>query len=434
MESKFLTPEYRRSRNAYLLECMFEYFVTLLITDTFLANLLSHVGFSESEIGIISSIVSLAFIIQLFSLILARSTVSKKRIGILFDTVGQFFFLFLYVVPFLSLSDLWRKLLVLLCIGAGYVCKYLVSTIRYQWANSFVDPEKRASYSAVKEIVSLIGGMIFTVSVGAIYDAFVSSDNLIGGFLFIAILILVVNICNLICHLLIKKDDPPAENLPKKSFKAIFENTLQNKNFRKLLVVSILWNCAKYSVLGFVGTFKYDLVSSAFDIGVIMLVVQIINMLGSVIRIFVSKPFGRYSDKTSFAKGFYVAMFFIVAAYACMMLSTKQTWFFIVLYQILFEVGNAGVGQNSFNMMYSYVDSNYIAEAMALQNCVGGICGFLCSLVAGQLLSLIKGANPVLLGIELYAQQFLAILSILFCIACILFMKHKLMKEKVMKQ
>ena len=52
----------KRSRFAYLFECGFEYFVTLLVTDSFLAYLLEKLGMSESLIGIVSSLISLAFL------------------------------------------------------------------------------------------------------------------------------------------------------------------------------------------------------------------------------------------------------------------------------------------------------------------------------------------------------------------------------------
>ena len=57
--------EYKKSRFAYMMECTFEYFVTLLIADAYLSNLLTAIGMSDSMIGTVSSLASLAFIFQL---------------------------------------------------------------------------------------------------------------------------------------------------------------------------------------------------------------------------------------------------------------------------------------------------------------------------------------------------------------------------------
>ena len=53
----FESRAYKRSRAAYKWECTFEYFVALLVGNTFLAKLLTYLGFSESETGIISSLI-----------------------------------------------------------------------------------------------------------------------------------------------------------------------------------------------------------------------------------------------------------------------------------------------------------------------------------------------------------------------------------------
>jgi hypothetical protein len=62
----FNTTQYKRSRGAYMAQCTFEYFVALVVSDAFLATLLSYMGFSDSVIGIISSLISVAFLFQLF--------------------------------------------------------------------------------------------------------------------------------------------------------------------------------------------------------------------------------------------------------------------------------------------------------------------------------------------------------------------------------
>ena len=64
----FNSPEYKRSRKAYVTQCTLEHLIVILVGDAFLAKLLSNVGFKNSEIGVISSLISLAFIVQLFSI------------------------------------------------------------------------------------------------------------------------------------------------------------------------------------------------------------------------------------------------------------------------------------------------------------------------------------------------------------------------------
>ena len=57
----FSTKDYRRSRTAYKWECTFEYFVALLVSDAFLAKVLTSTGMSDGLAGVIASFISLAF-------------------------------------------------------------------------------------------------------------------------------------------------------------------------------------------------------------------------------------------------------------------------------------------------------------------------------------------------------------------------------------
>jgi len=351
---------------------------------------------------------------------------------LILDTVGQMLFFALYLLPFINIDATLRRVLVYVFIIGAYMSKYLVSTFLFQWANSYVDPKKRASYSGLKEIVSLVGGIIFTLVMGAVFDWFEASGNLSGGFLFLAISIFISNLCLFISLLLIKKDEPKQEATPKKTISDIISHTLGNKNMRRLIIISVLWKSARYFTIGFMGTFKTDAMGNG--LGLTVLAVQIITMVGDLVRIAVTKPLAKYSDKRSFASGFYLSMFIAIAAFLCIVFTTEQTWFLIVGYTVLLAVSAAGSDQNAFNMTYSYVDSNYIAEAMALQNCISGVCGFLCSLVAGKILDAIQAAGNTLFGIPMFGQQFLSLISVVLCVICIVFMRMTILKEKVMKQ
>ena len=432
-EKEFSSPEYQRARISYILYAMFEYFILLLLYDAFLAKLLSSVGFKDSEIGIISSFISLAFVFQMFSLLLARKRGSKKIIILVLNTVGQLLFTALYILPVVSIDANVRCVLVYIFIIGAYMSKYLVSTFLFQWANSYVDPNKRASYSANKVIVSLIGGMVFSLSMGAVFNWFEETGNLVGGFLFLSVVILISNILTFICLILIKREKiENKEQAPKKKLPDILTNTFGNKNFRHLVVISVLWKSAQYFIAGFMGTFKTD--TNGNGLAMSMLTVQVIATIGTIVELIIARPFGKYSDKHSFASGFYLSMFFGIAAFLCIAFTTEKTWFFIIGYTVLYAFFASGSGQNIFNMAYSYVNSNYIAEAMALQNCISGVCGFLCSLLAGALLDAIQKAGNTLFGIPLLGQQLLGLISALLCGFCIVYMRLTIMKEKVIKQ
>ncbi len=424
----FESKEYKRSRASYMAQCSVEYFVSLLVTDAFLAKLLTHIGISDSLIGIISSFITMAFVIQLLSIFVIRLKASTKRIVMTFDTISIFFFMILYFLPFIPVSKEIKTALIMLSILIAYAGKYLVISLLYKWANTYVDPTKRASYSANKEIISLVSGMAFTAAIGHIIDRYEGLGNLEGGFLFIAISIFILNICNFICLLLIKKEASSEHRADSEPFSTVLKYTLGNKNFRNVIVLTLLWDIARYFTMGFVGVFKTkDLMLSVF-------LVQIINIVANGFRVLISKPLGKYSDKYSYAKGFEFGLILALAGFVVLMFTTNKTWWLIIVFTILFNCSYAGTNQNSFNISYSYVDSKYIAQAMAIKNCIGGIFGFGASLLGSKVLDIIQSNGNMIFGIHIYGQQVLAGITVLVLIITLIFTKTVIAKQTVMKQ
>ncbi len=150
----------------------------------------------------------------------------------------------MYLIPFLSVSKEVKHALVILAILLAYVAKYLVYSILFKWGNSFVQSSHRARFSAGREIVSLISGIVFTLVVSRTFDSFEASGNLNGGFLFISIIMVISNVSGFVCMLLMKKEDAEAEKESKKPLSDVLHNTLGNESFRHLLVFTIIWDSA----------------------------------------------------------------------------------------------------------------------------------------------------------------------------------------------
>ena len=86
------------------------------------------------------------------------------------------------------------------------------------------------------------------------------------------------------------------------------------------------------------------------------------------------------------------------------------------------------------NIAYSYVPKEYFVQASAIKNCVGGVCGFVVSIFAGMLLEHIQNNGNTFLGIPVYGQQVLSLISCLILIVAVLFTKLVMEKEKSMIQ
>ncbi len=134
--------------------------------------------------------------------------------------------------------------------------------------------------------------------------------------------------------MVMKKDDSHEQTSVRMPLSEILKKTVCNKNFRSIIVVTVLWNMARYFTAGFMGIFKYK------DLMMSVLLVQIINIGANLFRMLISKPIGIYSDKHSYAKGFKFGVLLASAGFFINIFTTRSTWFLIVPYTILLTSSN----------------------------------------------------------------------------------------------
>lgn len=422
--------EYKRSRTAYMMQCAFEYFVAIVVGGSFLTKLLGYVGFSDGAIGIISSLISLTCVFQLLSMLVVQKISNTKKYSMTLQAVGRLLFMSLYLIPFLPFAKEYRGALIVAGIVLAYLCYYLATSVTFKWGNSFVDPRKRAEFSAVKEMISLILGMVVTLVVGYVMDVFEASNNLEGGFIFCAAAILIFAICDLTCLLLIKNDIKPKAKQEKEPMKVVLQNTIGKRGFRNIIILSTLYNIAVYFSVGFLSTYRLNAHELAFSVAT----VELFNVIGSGVRFLISKPFGRYSDRKSFAKGIELGMILAAASFVLSVFTMPETRYLAVVQILLYHMASAGVGQNMLNITYNFVDMKYFVQASAIKNALGGLCGFGASLLGSALLTAMQTGGNQLLGIRIYGQQLLSLVTAVLIAVCILYNRKVVQKEKIKVQ
>ena len=404
-ETQYQQPAYRRSRLAYHMECAFAYMGTLLVSDAYLAKVLTAAGLSDDLIGIISTLVSLGSLVGLFSILMMTRLRQLKRTVIVFQTVSGLFFMLTFLVPLLPVSHTVRVLLIFLAIGGGYFCRCLVSTIYYRWANSYVNPAGLGKYSSVKEMISLLSGIVFTLWAGLTMDRFEEAGDLKSAFLLMAGVILLLSLLSFLSLTAIEKDSGESTGRMHRPLSEVWRETMGNKAFRKIVLITALADVAKYITLGFLGTFKTN------DLGMSVGTVQWINTAANLCRFAVSIPFGVYSDHKGYQKGYRLGLLLSVIAFAFSALTTLRTVWMVIPFTILFNVSLAGTNSNGTNLCYTCVQQDCLIQAMAIRTAVCGVSGFLASLAASRVLAAIQAAGNQVLGVPMYGQQFLSAVS-----------------------
>lgn len=425
----FNTKAFKRSRGAYTTQCAFDYFTSILVTDAFLATLLLSVGVQESMIGIITSISSFAFLFQILSIVFAKSVKTVKPFVITFNTLSEVIFVLLYVLPFFNVSAKTKTVLSFAFVLVAYICKYISAGFLFKWGNSFVDPYKRGRFSAIKEVISLVCGMFFSLAVGYIFNCYQDSGKLKEGFIFITIMLIINTVMNFACLCLIKKDIDDGEEEQTIPIRKVIKVLVDNKNYRNMVIMVAVKSFATAFVVGFLGTFKTK------DLFISIGTIQVINIVGNAFRAFLSGPLGRYSDKYSFVKGYKMGLCIEIASLVSLVFITgPDRWWMIILYTILYNVSLAGTNSNASNLIYSFVPQQYFVQATAIKNVICGVISLLSALIAGWVFNLIQFKGNKFFGISMYPQQLLALVAIVIMSVAVIFATKVVEKQKIIKQ
>ncbi len=418
----YASADYKTSARAYTAQCAFEYFISILSCDAFLAKLLKDIGISDALTGLISSLISVTFFFQLLSLPLAGKLKSVKKPITALDTASQLLFASLYLVPFVPAGTGVKAVFAVAIILSAYFTLYLNTAVCYKWGNSFVSPEKRGDFSATKEMISLVSGVFFTLGSGFVIDRFEADGDLHGGFRFLAAAMVVVCACNFIC-LTKMKDVPLAESGAKQTPKEIYAATLGQKYCRRAMLLTSLSDFAKYFTIGFMGTYKTQ------DLGFPVGTIQFINVAGNMARFAISKPFGRFSDRHTYSDGYFYGNVILLLTFLSGIFTTPKTRWLILPFTLGYNMSQAGTSQNTYNMMYCFTSEEYILPAMAVNNSLRGAAGFIASLFGSYTVKKIQAEGNTFFGISVRAQQVLCGVSALLTGIALVYNKKIVSKQ-----
>lgn len=170
----------KRNRILYIIEAALEYFVSLAVSGAYLAYLTTAIGMSDALTGVLTSFVSLGCGFQILAVFLRGDV---KRNVVTLHLINETAFTLLYVTPFFPISQTAKTVIFTVLLLVGFGLNNVANPSKTDWYMQSVDPSKRGVYTANKEIVSLISGMLFSLVLGYIIDGFRAAGNEYGAFI-----------------------------------------------------------------------------------------------------------------------------------------------------------------------------------------------------------------------------------------------------------
>lgn len=411
----------KRSQIMHIIQAALEYFISIMVTGSFLATITKELGFSDSLTGILSSLVSLGCLFQLFSLSIRKTKV--KRFVIIFSIINQLIFMLLYVTPLLNIAKPIKIAVFIFFILSAYLIYYMANPKKVNWLMSLIEDRHRGRFTANKEIISLATGIAFSFGMGALIDHFSEIGQIRIAFILSAIVIFTLMVFHSIVLIFtVEKEAPPA---PQKKFGQTLKELIKNKKLLHVTVILLLYYISAYISTPFYGSYIIT------ELGLSLTFVSIITMCGSLSRMSVSKLWGRYADKNSFASMIEKCFIILALSQICVIFaSPKLGKIMFVLYYVFHGIAQGGINSALTNLIFDYVPAEKRADSLAITQALAGLTGFLTTLLISPLITSMQNNGNQIFGFSIYAQQFITIIALIFTVLTILYTRYFLLTKK----
>lgn len=406
----------KRSRLMYICEAALEYLISILVSGSFLATLTKSLGMSDSLTGVLSSVISLGCLFQLLSAVYRRQHV--KRFVLILSVLNQLLFMMLYVIPLGGGGKQLKIVAFAVVIILAYLLYNIAHPKKISWLMALVEDGHRGRFTANKEIVSLVMGMAFSFSMGVVVDYFSDRNELRTAFVLSGGVIFVLMILHTVTMALAV--EKPVEHVERRDFRENLQDVLNNKNIVKVSLVFALYNIATYLALPFYGTYQIH------ELGFSLKLVSAFTMLSSIVRILVSRFWGSYADKRSFAEMVEKCLLILGVGYLCAAFAVPANGRVMFAgYYICHGVALGGINSALINLIFDYVTPDKRADSLAICQAGAGIAGFLTTLAVSPLVTAIQRNKNTLWGLQVYAQQVLSVAALIFTVLTVVFVRRR---------
>ena len=398
------------------------YLITISITGAYLAKLTGALGFSDSLTATITSCVALGYVFQLLAIPLFRKGRVKNKITALY-TLSTTLFVLLYAVPFINIPP---KLKTLIFIVFFLVGNFILNTVFPPKTNmymSFVPDLQRGRFTAIKEGVSLISGILFQFIMGRVIDFHEAAGNINAAFITCAITVLVLSVVHTLT-LASTIELPPQEKERTPLIKDL-KDMFSSKKSVYIILLGGFWSMCYNMSISFYGTYQIK------ELGFSMSFITLLSIITASSRIPASILLGRFADKFSFAKMLIICYAFMSVGFFAMIFANPSNGHILYpIYSVFSAMAFGGINSAEVNIVYDYIEPQKRMNVVAVKQTLYGLSGFGITLAVTPLVNYIQKNENTLFGINIYAQQVLSAISFVIILLLMLYVSKVILKIK----
>lgn len=418
--------------------------IVQLAGGTFLATLMSYSSITDANIGIITSLASLAALSQLFMINFFKR-IKKYKFLVCITALARVLFAALYFIPLFPINDFTKAIFIILMYFIGQICVQIGIPPSQDWIASLVPSRLRGKYFSIKDSVAVFVVSTLMLLNGMVLDYY-KNTNIKTGFIIIGVVIFLLTVMNVIALSMMKEpkisyvNDEGKEmhgRLAKRakeqevmhktqSIASEIKEAFLDSKFRKAFTVQCLFIFAFYICLPFNASFQIN------DLHLPYTFIMLVGFICNLYRIYLTPKLGRMADKYGMGK----LLRYTMLALGLNLLSTTFTMPFnaypmLIIGSFLASTAWAFLGIGLFGIQLDFFKNEKRMTWLTLTSSITGIFGFLVSILGGKMLSYLQSLSITLIGQKIYAQQILNLIGFFILLLTVYFIRFQIETVKI---
>lgn len=395
-----------------------------LTSGAYLAGFGTLMGIDIKHLGLISSLPTLAGIVQLISPMVFEKIKDRKRVISIMSLIHRLLLVSYVFIPLITEDIKIRTILLALIYGISHIIGLFILPAFSKWQVDLVPQHMRGNYFARKDAVSLLFNIIVTLILGKVLDMFKFKGEEYKGFLFIGFVILILALAD---FLLVKSTyEAPSET---KEEKIKFKDTLwlpfKDKNFSKVMILVIFWNLAVQMGLSFFSIYQVN--NLKLDYTYLM----IIGFIQNLSRMLFSKYWGRLADNKSWAFTTRLSILTLgITHFSWLFLNNSNCFILQPVQAILSGIGWGGIAISIFNLQFIMAPKENTTVYIGTASAFGGLFGFFSSFLGTKIVGLLEGYNLNLWRFSFSNIQIIFALNGLLLLICYMYARSAIKNTK----
>jgi Na+/melibiose symporter-like transporter len=413
--------DYNKSRLMIILEAISARVIFGFTTGAFLTGYLKYIGANDKLCGQIAAIPVLAGVIQFVSPMLLEKLDRRKPLIAFFNSLHRVLLVLLVIIPSLPFSIKSRLYMVGGLYFLSHLMVHMVTPAYTTMIIGLVPQRMRGKFFSVRETYLIFVSSVMNIIMGWVLDIFQLRNKTYEGYIIMYGVALMAILVNLISFLNIK--EPPL-TAPKKliRFKKLFIMPLQEKGFRKIVVLFFIWGLS----LNFSSPFYSVYMVSSLKLSYTF--ITVCGLLNAVSYIVAVRIWGKLADKRSFT---YTAMITLT-----LLGLTHTSWFFVaqdtflvypmlIILHISSGISWGGINISLLNIPYEYTPEEGKTVYLGFNAALSGLVGFMASMAASWMVGAMEDFRGMLFGMTITQFQIIFAVSGILTIGAALYIRLK---------